>query len=123
MGEVITIGEPFVHFLLPTSTHLATVRQVSFTSTRLLSSLIVCRIFPEWKVYSEFINEHLSRALDLDAKLSSHPIEVECPDANKVNQVCLSLPMDIQGNFDCRIQDFRCIIILKGWLRSVLESN
>lgn len=31
-----------------------------------------------------------SSALSLDAKLSSHPIEVECPDANMINQVCLS---------------------------------
>lgn len=48
------------------------------------------RVFPEWKVYSEFINEHLNRALDLDAKLSSHPIEVDCPDANQINQVRLA---------------------------------
>ncbi len=46
-----------------------------------------CRVFPEWKVDSSFITEHLNSALSLDAKLSSHPIEVDCPDANKINQV------------------------------------
>lgn len=45
------------------------------------------RIHPEWKVDSEFISEHLNDALDSDAKLSSHPVEVHCPDANQINQV------------------------------------
>ncbi|RXW20987.1 hypothetical protein EST38_g4846 [Candolleomyces aberdarensis] len=45
------------------------------------------RIFPEWRVDSEFISDHLNRALALDGKLSSHPIEVECPDANHINQI------------------------------------
>ncbi|KAG1832677.1 hypothetical protein EV424DRAFT_1627020 [Suillus variegatus] len=33
----------------------------------------------------------LNDALDLDAKLSSHPIEVHCPDANQINQIFDSL--------------------------------
>ncbi|KAH9483761.1 Aminopeptidase 2, mitochondrial [Psilocybe cubensis] len=45
------------------------------------------RVYPEWRVNSEFITDHLSRALSLDSKLSSHPIEVECPDANHINQI------------------------------------
>ncbi|KAI0064924.1 leucyl aminopeptidase [Artomyces pyxidatus] len=50
-------------------------------------SIILDKIFPEWKVDSEFINNILDEALALDAKPSSHPIEVECPDANNVNQI------------------------------------
>ncbi|KAJ6623433.1 leucyl aminopeptidase [Mycena sp. CBHHK59/15] len=51
--------------------------------------LISClsSIFPEWRPNSEFISDHLQSALALDAKLSSHPIEVECPDANYINQI------------------------------------
>ncbi|CAA7267619.1 unnamed protein product [Cyclocybe aegerita] len=49
--------------------------------------IIPDRVFPEWRVNSEFITEHLNRALSLDAKLSSHPIEVDCPDANHINQI------------------------------------
>lgn len=52
-----------------------------------LIQLIPYRIFPEWKANSEFISDHLQSALALDAKLSSHPIEVECPDANHINQI------------------------------------
>ncbi|KAG1756159.1 hypothetical protein EDD22DRAFT_981551 [Suillus occidentalis] len=48
-------------------------------------------VYPEWKVDSSFISEHLNDALDLDAKLSSHPIEVHCPDANQINQIFDSL--------------------------------
>lgn len=49
--------------------------------------IIPDKVFPEWKVNSEFIADHLNSALALDAKLSSHPIEVDCPDANHINQI------------------------------------
>ncbi|KAJ7219096.1 leucyl aminopeptidase [Mycena pura] len=49
--------------------------------------IILGEIFPEWKANSGFITDHLQSALALDAKLSSHPIEVECPDANHINQI------------------------------------
>ncbi|KAJ3797238.1 leucyl aminopeptidase [Lentinula aff. detonsa] len=45
------------------------------------------RAFPEFKPNSEFITLHLNRALALDAKLSSHPIEVACPDAESIGQI------------------------------------
>ncbi|KAJ7187123.1 leucyl aminopeptidase [Mycena filopes] len=41
----------------------------------------------EWNVKPSFVNTHLYRALSVDAKRSSHPIEVECPDANFINQI------------------------------------
>ncbi|THH28050.1 hypothetical protein EUX98_g6135 [Antrodiella citrinella] len=49
--------------------------------------IILDKIFPEWKVHAEFLSVHLNKALSLDAKLSSHPIEVDCPDANMINQI------------------------------------
>ena len=49
--------------------------------------IITDKVFPEWKLPSEFINVYWADALAMDAKRSSHPIEVECPDANRVNQV------------------------------------
>ncbi|KDR73433.1 hypothetical protein GALMADRAFT_72186 [Galerina marginata CBS 339.88] len=49
------------------------------------------RIFPDWRVNSAFISGRLDRALSLDAKLSSHPIEVDCPNANHINQIFDSL--------------------------------
>ncbi|KAF8887037.1 leucyl aminopeptidase [Gymnopilus junonius] len=48
-------------------------------------------VFPEWHVNTEFTVKHLSNALTLDAKLSSHPIEVDIPDANHVVEIFDSL--------------------------------
>ncbi|KAI0792895.1 hypothetical protein C8Q75DRAFT_751852 [Abortiporus biennis] len=49
--------------------------------------IILGKVFPEWKVDADFISADLNRAFGLDAKLSSHPIEVECPDAQMINQI------------------------------------
>ncbi|KAJ7741960.1 leucyl aminopeptidase [Mycena maculata] len=44
-------------------------------------------LYPEWKLDAEFVNEHVNKAFLLDSGLSSHPIEVICSDANKINQI------------------------------------
>ncbi|KAG7092748.1 hypothetical protein E1B28_009075 [Marasmius oreades] len=44
-------------------------------------------IYPELKANTEFINRHLVPAMVLDAKLSSHPIEVSCPDPDLILQI------------------------------------
>ncbi|TIA89691.1 hypothetical protein E3P99_01933 [Wallemia hederae] len=49
--------------------------------------IVIDRIRPEWKVYSEFITQHLHRALDLDALKSSHPIQVPVKDPAMINQI------------------------------------
>jgi aminopeptidase 2 len=49
--------------------------------------IIPDRVFPEWKLDSAFIATHVHEAMSLDNKLSSHPVEVDCPDANKINQI------------------------------------
>ncbi|KAJ7748797.1 leucyl aminopeptidase [Mycena maculata] len=54
-------------------------------------AIVLSAIFPEWDVNSIFITDHVNGALVLDAKRSSHPIEVECPDANFINQIFDSL--------------------------------
>lgn len=64
------------------------------------------RIHPEWKVDAGFINDHLAAALLLDAKLSSHPIEVEVPDAGQIGQIfdSLSYSKAASGTFVAFIQ-------------------
>ena len=49
------------------------------------------RIFPELKVDANFLNDHLTAALYLDANLSSHPIEVAVPDVGQLGQIFDSL--------------------------------
>ncbi|KAI0294885.1 leucyl aminopeptidase [Multifurca ochricompacta] len=56
-------------------------------ATLMGEKIILDKIHPEWKVDADFINTHLSAALRLDAKLSSHPIEVEVPDAGQIGQI------------------------------------
>lgn len=48
---------------------------------------MIDEIEPSWKVDSAFINEHLGRALQLDALRSSHPIEMPCPDEDTIQQI------------------------------------
>ncbi|KAH9169600.1 hypothetical protein EDB89DRAFT_1984223 [Lactarius sanguifluus] len=50
-------------------------------------NIVLDKIHPEWKVDADFINKHLTVALRLDAKLSSHPIEVAVPDAGQIGQL------------------------------------
>jgi aminopeptidase 2 len=60
-------------------------------ATLMGEKIILDKIHPEWKVDADFINDHLTAALRLDAKLSSHPIEVEVPDAGQIGQIFDSL--------------------------------
>lgn len=49
--------------------------------------VILDKLFPEWGCRMSFINDHLERALALDAQRSSHPIEVPCDDAKKLHMI------------------------------------
>jgi aminopeptidase 2 len=60
--------------------------------------LTTFRLFPEYDASTEFIEDHLQRALELDSKRSSHPIEVPCPDANQVNQIFDALSYSKAGS-------------------------
>ncbi|KAJ7667400.1 leucyl aminopeptidase [Mycena rosella] len=50
-------------------------------------AIVLGEVFPEWEVNAFFVAYHSNRALGLDAKRSSHPIEVACPDPNFINQI------------------------------------
>jgi hypothetical protein len=45
------------------------------------------RAWPEYQMETNFVSNVLNTALDLDAKLSSHPIEADIPDEGKIAQV------------------------------------
>jgi aminopeptidase N len=49
--------------------------------------LAVDSLFPEWRVWDQFLVNEQARGLELDGLASSHPIEVEIPDASKVNEI------------------------------------
>lgn len=45
------------------------------------------KLFPEWKMWEQFVTGHLNRALRLDALKSSHPIQVPIRHAEEVEEV------------------------------------
>jgi aminopeptidase 2 len=45
------------------------------------------RVWPEYQMETRFVSHVLDTALNLDAKLSSHPIEADIPDEGKIAQV------------------------------------
>jgi hypothetical protein len=49
------------------------------------------RVWPEYQMETNFIGNILNTALELDAKLSSHSIEVDIPDEGKIPQVIFSI--------------------------------
>ena len=49
--------------------------------------LAVDHLFPDWDVWSQFLIQEVSRALNLDALRSSHPIEVPIKDAPEIDQI------------------------------------
>ncbi|KAJ7892614.1 leucyl aminopeptidase [Mycena leptocephala] len=53
----------------------------------LLGAVISDKLYPEWNTAAATVNASLKYALNVDAKLSSHPVQVECPDANHVNEI------------------------------------
>lgn len=62
---------------------------------RLLGETVILgRIFPDWRLATEFVTSAMDAAMFQDAKLSSHPVEVECPDANVANQIFDALSYD-----------------------------
>ncbi|KAJ7067836.1 leucyl aminopeptidase [Mycena amicta] len=45
------------------------------------------KVFPDWELKSAFLIRHTREALGVDAKRSSHPIEMPCPDVAFLNQI------------------------------------
>lgn len=49
--------------------------------------LSTAHIYPEWQVWTQFVNDDLQRGLSLDALRSSHPIEVPVKSPSEVHQI------------------------------------
>lgn len=129
MGEVVIPGtfpcSSWFHAGWSLTRHIFHLnRQVGNSQVPLSCDLpLFSRVYPEWDMNTQFINEHLNHALELDAKLSSHPIEVDCPDANQVNQVrepARPVLLNVQLNF-CSL-DFRCSVVFQRSIRYVMHE-
>ncbi|KAJ7479467.1 leucyl aminopeptidase [Mycena latifolia] len=76
-GNVVTM-EWWDNLLPQTSEVLNSWKRINLTPRRL---------YPEWNISSAFVNDTLKQALNLDSRLSSHPVQVECPNANHVDEI------------------------------------
>jgi aminopeptidase 2 len=56
-------------------------------ATLMGEAIVIEKLFPEWKADSSFVTDYFNQALILDAKLSSHPIEVDCPKPDDIRQI------------------------------------
>ncbi|KAJ7824168.1 leucyl aminopeptidase [Mycena olivaceomarginata] len=75
-------GRAAVFLMDPKKADIASRKAIAGTQSHEVAHIL----FPEWESTSAFVATHVTRAMTLDAKRSSHPIEVECPDANFINQ-------------------------------------
>lgn len=53
----------------------------------LVHALWLPRTDPDWQIWPQFVGSEMSRALDTDSMLSSHPIEVPIEDPSMIDQV------------------------------------
>ncbi|ORX60726.1 aminopeptidase [Hesseltinella vesiculosa] len=56
--------------------------------------LAVDHIYPEWDIWTSFVNDDMPRALKLDSLRSSHPIEVDVADASEIHQIFDAISYD-----------------------------
>ncbi|OJT04088.1 Aminopeptidase 2, mitochondrial [Trametes pubescens] len=87
-AQGLITGRTQAFLLDPASSSIKYKQNVAATQSHEVAHMWV---FPEWKLDAEFLPSHFYRARALDAKLSSHPIEVDCPDANMINQAMLRM--------------------------------
>ncbi|MEX0934166.1 MAG: M1 family metallopeptidase, partial [Candidatus Saccharimonadales bacterium] len=52
-----------------------------------VARLAVDEMFPEWKIWEDFVVEDVLRALSLDGLSNSHPIEVEVKDPDEIDEI------------------------------------
>ena len=52
-----------------------------------LVTLFMDHLYPEWKVWSQFLTNEQSMGLGLDSLRSSHPVEVPIQSAGQVNEI------------------------------------
>ena len=56
-------------------------------AARFLEFVAIDKLFPEWKAWEMFCQQVYSVALNLDAMISSHPVEVEVQSADEIGEI------------------------------------
>ncbi|GJJ10172.1 hypothetical protein Clacol_004398 [Clathrus columnatus] len=82
----LIIGQTSALLVDPERADLAKKQNIAETQSHEVAHML----FPEWNVYSSFYNSQ-TEALSSDAKLSSHPIQVDTPNPDEIGQIVLRM--------------------------------
>ncbi len=52
-----------------------------------VASLAMDKLFPEWEIWTSFIQEEFSQALEMDSLANTHPIQVEVDDPRSLDEI------------------------------------
>ncbi|KAJ7052146.1 leucyl aminopeptidase [Mycena amicta] len=102
----LIVGEPGTFIFDPATGATVTKKQIVATVSHklthqwwlnegfatLLGGVISERLYPEWNTSAVAVNNILQRVLNVAAKLNSHSVQMECPDANNVDEVFIFPP-------------------------------
>ncbi|CAO3600034.1 unnamed protein product [Absidia cylindrospora] len=85
--------------------------------------LAVDHIYPEWDIWTSFVNEDMPRALRLDALRSSHAIEVEVADASEINQIFDAISYDKGASVIRMLSSWLGVETFLGGIRRYIQKH
>ncbi|XP_068647529.1 aminopeptidase M1-like [Aristolochia californica] len=71
-----------------------------------VSYLAIDALFPEWKVWTQFLGQTTAQGLRLDSLAESHPIEVEVPHARAVDEIFDAISYNKGASMIRMLQDY-----------------
>ncbi|KAG9459294.1 hypothetical protein H6P81_003802 [Aristolochia fimbriata] len=87
-----------------------------------VSYLATDALFPEWKVWTQFVGQTIAGGLRLDSLSESHPIEVEVPHARAVDEVFDAIGYNKGASMIRMLQDYLGADIFQRSLASYVQK-
>ncbi|ORZ06624.1 aminopeptidase [Absidia repens] len=85
--------------------------------------LAVDHIYPEWDIWTSFVNEDMPRALKLDALRSSHAIEVDVADASEIHQIFDAISYDKGASVIRMLSSWLGVDTFLGGVRRYIQKH
>lgn len=85
--------------------------------------LAVDHIYPEWDIWTSFVNEDMPRALKLDALRSSHAIEVDVADASEIHQIFDAISYDKGASVIRMLSSWLGVETFLGGVRRYIQKH
>ena len=81
----------------------------------------VDQLYPEWQVFTQFVNDETGRALALDGMLTSHPVEVDVKNAEEIDEIFDAISYSKGGSLLRMVVEFIGIDAFRQGLRKYLD--